>query len=154
VCSSVKPTNKATRVLTPEPAQLAQPEEVSANLNELELLLEELDRQTAIDKAADMERKELEEQLQQSQKMETVGRLAGGLAHDFRNLLTVILGYSQFLLTRLEPSAEWSKEIREIESAAQRATTLTNQLLTFSRSRWRVTLPGKVAASPPGRMSR
>jgi nitrogen-specific signal transduction histidine kinase/CheY-like chemotaxis protein len=86
-----------------------------------------------MDEAADRELRELAEQLQQSQKMETVGRLAGGIAHDFRNLLTVILGYSQFLLTRLEPSSTWSREIREIESAAQRATTLTNQLLTFSR---------------------
>jgi two-component system cell cycle sensor histidine kinase/response regulator CckA len=74
-----------------------------------------------------------EEQLQRSQRMEAVGRLAGGVAHDFNNLLTAINGYSDFLVSQLDPESPLRRDAIEIQRAAQRAAALTHQLLAFSR---------------------
>jgi nitrogen-specific signal transduction histidine kinase/CheY-like chemotaxis protein len=77
--------------------------------------------------------KQLESQFLQSQKMETVGRLAGGIAHDLNNLLTILMGYSQLSLFGLEEDNPLKGNLQEIKSATERAAQLTNQLLAFSR---------------------
>lgn len=77
--------------------------------------------------------RQLEEQFRQSQKMEAVGRLAGGVAHDFNNLLTAILGFTGLAMESLPPSHPAATELREVERNAERASALTRQLLAFSR---------------------
>jgi PAS domain S-box-containing protein len=79
------------------------------------------------------ERRRLEEQLRQAQKMETVATLSGGIAHDFNNLLTGILGYSRLVLGRMKASDPNRKQLEVIEQSSLRAAELTAQLLTFSR---------------------
>ena len=79
------------------------------------------------------ERRLLEEQFRQAQKMEAVGRLAGGVAHDFNNLLMVINGYTEVLLEQLEKGTGMHQQVESIQQAADRAATLTRQLLAFSR---------------------
>ena len=79
------------------------------------------------------ERKRLDSQLRQAQKMEAVGQLAGGVAHDFNNILMVIRGYSELLLKNLDLSDPARHHAKEIQQAAGRAASLTQQLLAFSR---------------------
>jgi two-component system cell cycle sensor histidine kinase/response regulator CckA len=79
------------------------------------------------------DRRMLEDQFRQAQKMEAVGRLAGGVAHDFNNLLMVISGYAEVILTNLDLDHPLYEKGKAIQSAADRATTLTRQLLAFSR---------------------
>jgi signal transduction histidine kinase/ActR/RegA family two-component response regulator len=93
------------------------------------------DLETEVDERERAEKalRQSEEQLRQSQKMDAVGRLAGGVAHDFNNLLTAILGYSQLMRAKLKPEDPLRSDTVEIEKAAVRAAALTRQLLAFSR---------------------
>jgi len=79
------------------------------------------------------QRKNLEDQLLQAQKMDAIGRLAGGVAHDFNNMLTVVAGYNRMILDEVSPLDPIREYAEEIERAAERAGALTNQLLAFSR---------------------
>jgi two-component system, cell cycle sensor histidine kinase and response regulator CckA len=80
------------------------------------------------------ERKRLEERIREGQKMEALGRLAGSVAHDFNNIMAVILNYARFLSDDLNDEDQRAKDVAEILRAAERARGLINQLLTFSRS--------------------
>ncbi len=77
--------------------------------------------------------RELEQQFHQAQKMESIGRLAGGVAHDFNNMLAVILGYSELALSKLQQGKTLYTEIQEIAEAGRRSANLISQLLAFSR---------------------
>ena len=92
------------------------------NVSEFEVIAEDVS-----------ERRRLEDQLRQAQKIEAVGQLAGGIAHNFNNLLTAILGYTELLIARPDTTAAARADLEEIQKAGQRATVLTGQLLTFSR---------------------
>lgn len=83
--------------------------------------------------SSELKRKSLEDQLIQSQKMESVGRLAGGVAHDFNNQLSVILGHTELAMGQVEPSQPLFDDLTEIRQAAKRSADLTRQLLAFAR---------------------
>ncbi|NVN89662.1 MAG: PAS domain S-box protein [Desulfuromonadales bacterium] len=84
-------------------------------------------------KQAEREKTKLESQLHQAQKMESVGRLAGGVAHDFNNMLSVILGHAELALMKSDPSQPLSANLKQIRDAAIRSADLTRQLLAFAR---------------------
>ena len=81
----------------------------------------------------ELQKRKLEDELRQSQKMDALGRLAGGVAHDFNNLLTVIKGHSDLMIERLQPADPLLGSGQQIRSAADRAASLTRQMLAFSR---------------------
>jgi signal transduction histidine kinase/ActR/RegA family two-component response regulator len=101
--------------------------------DEVAELTRSFDRMRATLFRNDAKRQELQRQLRQSQRMEAMGRLAGGVAHDFNNLLTVIKGHSGLLRDRLDETDPRTENSRQIEKAADRAASLTRQLLAFSR---------------------
>lgn len=96
---------------------------------------------------AEQERERLREELHQAQKMESVGRLAGGVAHDFNNMLSVIVGHTELALERVGPSDPLGAELREIRSAAEHSAALTRQLLAFARLGRMVVAPVDVHAA-------
>ena len=102
------------------------------HINHLKMILLAVDDVTERKLAQQALRKN-EEHLRQSQKMEAVGRLAGGIAHDFNNLLTAIIGYSSLLCDRLAGDESAIQQVLEIKNAGERAASLTQQLLAFSR---------------------
>ena len=84
-------------------------------------------------KRIELEKRKLETKLLQAQKLETIGRLAGGVAHDFNNLLGVILGYTDLAMEQADPSIPLRDQLEEIQKAAERSAALTRQLLGFAR---------------------
>ncbi|MEM9400290.1 MAG: PAS domain S-box protein, partial [Verrucomicrobiota bacterium] len=84
-------------------------------------------------KKIEKESKRLEDQLNHAQKMEAIGRLAGGVAHDFNNMLGVILGHTDLIMSQVEPSEMIYDDLNQIKSAAKRSANLTGQLLTYAR---------------------
>lgn len=98
-------------------------------------------------KQAEKEQRKLQAQLVQAQKMQTVGRLAGGLAHDFNNILTAILGYSEIALTKISSDHPAREDLEIIHDSGEKAEALTRQLLAFSRKQvleMRTLAPGPI----------
>ena len=92
-----------------------------------------LARDLTSQKRAEAEKKKLESKLYETEKFKTIGTLAGGVAHDFNNMLGVITGYSELILAQTDSSYPFHAELEEIRKAAQRSADLTRQLLTFAR---------------------
>jgi len=137
VSNEVRPANGAARKRHPRYEGLCKHRKKDGKAFEVELTSHEFDyagRRVRLVVAQDIsERHLLEQQLRQAQKMEAVGRLAGGVAHDFNNLLMVIKGHTELLMNALPTVDGAARKIAQIDRAADRATALTKQLLAFSR---------------------
>ncbi len=107
--------------------------ELAGRARELAISNAELERANLSLRREMDERRQAEDQLRQAQRIEAIGRLAGGVAHDFNNLLTVIAGYTDILSETTGHSDEMAAHVEQIRRATERATTLTQQLLAFSR---------------------
>ncbi|MFA6290817.1 MAG: response regulator [Victivallales bacterium] len=106
---------------------------LESKMGQLEQTNRELERDITERKKAEEEKNKLELQLRESQKMQAVGQLAGGISHDFNNLLSVINGYSEMLIRDPDLKAGQRTKVEEIMRAGERASSLTRQLLVFSR---------------------
>ncbi|HZW37646.1 MAG: ATP-binding protein [Deltaproteobacteria bacterium] len=107
--------------------------EITTLVRAIHLMVETIRDHITESKRAAEALRQSEEHLRQAQKMEAIGKLAGGVAHDFNNLLSVITGYSELLLAKLRTGSPGLHEIEEIHKAGERAASLTHQLLAFSR---------------------
>lgn len=105
----------------------------SSSLDALPTLIEEFNKMSLRLSKAEEHRKEIESQLRQAQKMEAVGRLAGGVAHDYNNMITVIMGYAEMVLEQLDENDQLYNYMEEIYDASKRSMDLTRQLLAFAR---------------------
>jgi two-component system, cell cycle sensor histidine kinase and response regulator CckA len=124
VMSAASMGDAAARVEVPDDPALDDPAtRLSISLN---MLLDDLAFRVA-------ERERIEDRLRQSLKMEAIGNLAGGIAHDFNNMLSVILGFTELVLSELKPGEPMHADLEEVHRAGERARELTRQLLAFSR---------------------
>jgi signal transduction histidine kinase/CheY-like chemotaxis protein len=105
----------------------------SSPANTLSTLVDEFNKMTRRLSEAEMHRKEMESQFRQIQKLEAVGRLAGGVAHDYNNMISVIMGYAELALDKLDKNNPLFSDLQEIQKAAARSRDLTRQLLAFAR---------------------
>lgn len=105
----------------------------SSPTNALPVLVDEFNKMSRRLGEAEEHRKEIEDQLFQAQKMEAVGRLAGGVAHDYNNMINVIMGFTELALENVDPKDQLYDDLQEIYNAAQRSMILTRQLLAFAR---------------------
>jgi signal transduction histidine kinase/FixJ family two-component response regulator len=106
---------------------------LEAKMAQLEKTIRELERENAERLKSEAERESLRDQLFQAQKMESIGRLAGGVAHDFNNMLSVIISYTDLVRSQLKPDDPLRDDLQKILEAARRSADLTRQLLTFAR---------------------
>lgn len=119
---------------TPQPGEdVARYDELSRLNSDLLTLQRELAKKNADLEREITERKRLEEQVRQAQKMEAIGRLAGGVAHSLNNLMTSVLGYSEVMLGSMKPADPFFASVQEIKRSSSRTVALTQKLLAFSR---------------------
>jgi PAS domain S-box-containing protein len=130
---ATKQTISSEAVLVKEGNRLVQVTTIPFQDENGEWLVAEVNVDITERKRAEEERGKLETQLRQAEKMESVGRLAGGVAHDFNNMLAVIMGHAEFALQKIDPAAPMHESLQAIRSAAQRSAELTSQLLAFAR---------------------
>jgi signal transduction histidine kinase len=133
--SSLRAANERLKATTEElrSAQATLEKRIEERTSALREANEELTQEVSERRQAEEALRVSQTKLRHAQKMEAVGRLAGGVAHDFNNLLSVVLSYSDMLLERMAPDHPMFEELKQIEGAGVRAAALTQQLLAFSR---------------------